>query len=282
MPNVCCLAVRKKGSDEQCKARALLGHTLCGRHAKCKHPVLWTEVNILKYKGLARIQARIRGWLVRRRLVLHGPGVLCRDSSLANEDELVSGEEKGRVHPFEYFAFYENGKVWWFSFESLWKWCSTNAVPVNPYTKVPITIEARRRLRALWAYRQRHKLPLPPDTKLHEERMWNLWNIICQIFEDCAFESSGGFDRTSLSKLTPVQYSMLFRILRDDLRIGLPRGNEIAVKYIEWCNRRMKTITQYPPRTYCLHCAYTIMYMMMRLKDPATIGFLILSALYRV
>lgn len=277
-----CLAVRKKGSREQCKARPILGHTLCGRHAKCKNPMLWSEVNREKDKGVVRIQALVRGWLVRRRLVVHGPGVLCRDSSLANDEELVTMEEKTRLYPFDYFGLYENGKVWWFSFDTLWKWCMSNAIPTNPYTKVPITLEARRRLRSIWSYRQRHKLPLPPETKVHDERMWNIWNLICQIFEDCAFESSGGFDRTSLSNLTPTQYSILFRILRDDLRIALPPTSEMCRKYTEWCNRRIKTITEYPPRTYCLHCAYTLMYMMMRVKDPYTIGFLILSALYRV
>ena len=94
---------------------------------------------------MVRAQALVRGWLLRKRLALGGPGVL-RRSLVTNDEDLVTCESKETIRPFEYFGFEENGKVWCFSFPSLWKWAVRSHQPVNPYTKVPLDIETRKRM----------------------------------------------------------------------------------------------------------------------------------------
>jgi hypothetical protein len=97
----------------------LKGHTLCGTHARAKNVTLWAEAHKGNTSGLRKAQGLIRGWLVRRRLRYAGPGVLCR-KNLANDEDLETCEESSKEHPFDYFAFEENGKVWWFHFPTLW------------------------------------------------------------------------------------------------------------------------------------------------------------------
>jgi hypothetical protein len=103
-----CAAVKKKGSTLQCTANAIFGHTCCGNHARAKNVTLWkdtfeNDVRIVKCQAVAR------GWFIRHHLRLAGPGVL-RRKGLANDDELVSGDEALRQHPFDYFAFVETIK----------------------------------------------------------------------------------------------------------------------------------------------------------------------------
>ena len=141
-----CASVRKRGSLDQCPLKALTGHTLCGVHARSKAVMLWAVVNQDKVGAATRVQAWIRGILLRRRLRLGGPGVL-RRTGLSNDDDLVTCESSDRQYPLDYFAFEENGKVWWFDFGTLWKWAQRSTEPANPYTKVPLSVETRTRLR---------------------------------------------------------------------------------------------------------------------------------------
>ena len=88
-----CASVRKKGSTDQCTARSLRGLTLCGRHAKCKTITLWADVHKKRGDGMIKTQALVRGWLLRKRLALGGPGVLSRKQT-TNDEDLVSYESK--------------------------------------------------------------------------------------------------------------------------------------------------------------------------------------------
>jgi len=265
-----CAAVRKKGSKEQCSARAYPGHTLCGRHARCKTVVLWTDANKDLSNRLVRIQARIRGWLLRSRLKLAGPGVLCR-KNLANDEDLETCEESSREHPLSYFAFEESGKVWWFSFPTIWKWCIRN--PTNPYTKVPLSTETRKRLRQLWYYHRKHKLPLPKGPPQFDERMRSYWNIIRQSLEDYGFGEL--YININFSK---NEYMSMFRMIRDDIPVTM--SNKAARERIDR-HLRVALSSMVPLQTYLLQCAYTLMICLMVPKDPYELAFTVLSAIYR-
>lgn len=144
-----CASVRKKGSLDQCPANALFGHTLCGSHARAHTTVLWADANASKTACIIKIQAFVRGGLLRKRLRLNGPGVLYR-SGLANDEDLVTCEDKERQDPLTYFAFNENGKVWWFDYATLSNWVYRSNIPLNPYTKVPLDIDTKRRMFQIW------------------------------------------------------------------------------------------------------------------------------------
>lgn len=266
-----CAAVRKKGSSDQCVAKAIAGHPFCGRHVRSKNVVLWKDANKDLSFRLVRVQALIRGWLLRKRLALAGPGVLCR-KNLANDEDLETCEESSREDPMSYFAFEESGKIWWFSFPTIWKWCIRN--PTNPYTKVPLSTSTRKRLRELWFYQRRRRLPLPKVPPQFEERNRVYWNVICQTFEDY------GFGEIHIDiRFSKNAYNTMFRMIRDDIQVTM--SNKTARDRVERHIRAALTSTS-PLNLYLLQCAYTLMVILMVPKDPYELAFTVLSAIFRV
>lgn len=272
-----CASVKKKGSTDQCSAKPLRGHTLCGTHARAKHVTLWCDAHKDRSKSLVRFQAIVRGWLVRRRLRYAGPGVLCR-KNLANDEDLETCEEASKENPYEYFAFEENGKVWWFHFPTLWKWCLRSEQPTNPYTKVPLSDDTRKRLRAIWGYCYRHKLSRPTEPETLNERLVGRWNIVCQLFADHGF---GNIDPRMFLRMGKYDYVAVFRFLRDDMEMVFSKNNNTKQYVIRNCNRMIYNASVVQSNMYILNSSYTLMIMLLYPKDPYILAFTILSALYR-
>jgi len=272
-----CASVRKAGSSEQCPARALVGHTLCGRHAKCKKAVLWADVHASRGTGLVRCQAVVRGWLVRRRLVVCGPGAL-RIKGCVNDEDPVTLERREDVHPFSYFGVEENGRVFWFEFDTLYKWCLRSPSPVNPFTKVRLSNNARTRLREGWSYRQRRGMLLPSESKHFRERVLGRWTILCQLFEDYGF---GEIDPTSFLSLTKSHYRTIFLIVRDDLSVSLPVKHPSRDALLRYCTRGIHVANTLSLQHYILQSVYTLLIMLTRQRDSYPVAFVVLSALYR-
>ena len=107
-----CNSCKNKNSTERCGSPALKNLQFCGKHVKSKTPRLWSVVNSAGDSAV-KIQKVWRGWIVRYLHDLSGPGVLKR-SLCHNEDDVITAEDK--VHPSNYFAFHEDGKVFWFDF----------------------------------------------------------------------------------------------------------------------------------------------------------------------
>ena len=269
-----CASVRKKGSVEQCRLKALVGHTLCGVHARSKVVTLWASANQEKVGPAIRIQAWARGCRVRHRLALAGPGVLKR-SGLSNDDDLVTCETSDRQSPMDYFAFEENGKLWWFDFATLWKWAQRSTEPSNPYTKVPLSPETRTRLRRMWSYRRRNRESIPPDSRDIQERLMMRWTIISQAVSDCGF---GSLPLQPFLELSMHQYLRIFRLLRDDVAATLP-GNTHASALIHRC---LITAWSMSPEHFVLQCSYALMAMLCHTQAPFPLAFCILSAIYRL
>jgi hypothetical protein len=269
-----CASVRKRGSLDQCPLKALNGHTLCGVHARTKSVTLWAVVNQGKVGAATRLQAWIRGVLLRRRLRLGGPGVL-RRTGLSNDEDLVTCESSDRQYPLDYFAFEENGKIWWFDFGTLWKWAQRSTEPANPYTKVPLSVETRTRLRKVWSYRRRHRELTPLDPRDVEERLTVRWTIISQAVSDCGF---GSLPVQPFLQLGTHDYVRMFRFLRDDVAATLP-GNVHAGALIHRC---LMTAWSMSPDQIALQCSYALMAMLCHTETPFPLAFCILSALYRL
>jgi hypothetical protein len=273
-----CASVRKKGSEDQCPAKCLRGMVVCGRHARCKTITLWADIHKKKGDGMLRVQALVRGWLVRRRLLLAGPGVLSRKQT-TNDEDLVSYESKENVHPFAYFAFTENGKVWWFEFSTLWKWCARSNEPVNPYTKVPIDNETLKRLHASWSYRYRHKLGLPDEPTNTQDRLHVRWNILCALFSNYGF---GPVEPRVFEEMTKLQYYTMFRFIHDDIEIVMSDRDPYKQFILRMCVRAQQCVHALQTDLYILQSTYTLMILLLRLKDPYILAFTVLSALYRI
>lgn len=272
-----CSSVKKKGSTDQCNIRPVFGHILCGRHARMSEPVLWADVHQGKSKTITKCQALVRGWLVRYRLRMGGVGVL-RRGNLINDEELLTMESKEKQCPYDYFSITENGKTWWFDFDTLYKWCLQSHIPTNPYSKVPLQKEARIRLRNIWRHRQQHKIQLPEESLVFEERVNGRWNILCQVFEDYGF---GVIHPKLFSRMGRLNYSIMFQMIGDDIQVAI--GDKVVYKpRIQWLIRRMGSIYYtVPVSQYILQSLKTLMLMTSIPKDPYILIFTILSALYR-
>ena len=270
-----CASVRKKGSRDQCPTHAMKGHRLCGRHARMKSPVLWTSLHTTS--PVVRLQALVRGFLLRKRLALAGPGVLHR-ADLANDEDVFTCESKVRQHPMEYFSFEEGGKLWWFDVGSLWTWSARSLEPVNPYTKTPLTLDTRKRLRAIWGHAYRMRLIFPLGGKTFDEILTLRWNVLSQIFRDNGFLD---VHPQSFLRFSRAEYGAMFALLHQDLLVVLSERDPCRDKILRLCRRGMSIRPAVGNEAYILHSGLLLLLMLSVPKDPYVLVFSILSAFFR-
>jgi hypothetical protein len=239
--------------------------------------VLWKDIHSKRYAGLPKLQAWIRGWMLRKRLQLAGPGVL-RRTGLMNDDELITGIEKERQSPLDYFAFEENGKIWWFSFSSMWTLCSNTFVPTNPYTKVPFSNETRKRLREIWFYNMRHRLPQPEESRVYNDRMERRLNVLCQIFVENGFLDVHPTNFTDFQK---SDYASAFEFLIRDIEVVFPAKDSFRSRAMGRCDHMRNLNRSSHSENYILQSPFTFLYLLSLHKDAYKMAFSILSALYR-
>lgn len=273
-----CVAIRNQKGKEQCPHSALHRHVLCGRHAKCKNPILWTSLHQDKHTMVTKIQARVKGWLIQRRLKRSGSGVLSR-KLLMNDDDLVTCVSKEREHPFDYFGFIENGKQWWFHFKTIWTWSLRSSTPTNPYTKVPLDKETRIRLREMWAYNRRTHYDLPLEPLGFTERLRGRWNLICQIFEDNGF---GHIKPETFMNMTKADYIVMFQFMMDDLEVTLPATSLTKQISKRYCLGALSGSSISLNNHFILQSAYTLLLILTSARDVYIPTYVTLSALYRV
>ena len=271
-----CASVKKRGSKDPCTSTALIGHTLCGRHARMKDPELWVAFH--PTPPITKVQALFRGWLVRNRLSHAGFGVLSR-KGLANDEDIITFNEKERVHPMDYISFEENGKHWWFEFGSLWTWCMRNYTPVNPYTKVPLKAETRKRLRAIWGYKKRNLEPVPLESEVFIDRVRHRLNILTQHFADYGFVE---VYPEHFIDFTRNDYKTMFILLNRDIETVIPASDPFRQRIAMLCGNRAFAPNVFQKDTlFILNCLNTLLHIITFYRDPYTITFSILSVLYR-
>ena len=271
-----CASVKKRGSKDPCTSTALIGHTLCGRHARMKDPELWVAFH--PTPPITKVQALFRGWLVRNRLSHAGFGVLSR-KGLANDEDIITFNEKERVHPMDYISFEENGKHWWFEFGSLWTWCMRNYTPVNPYTKVPLKAETRKRLRAIWGYKKRNLEPVPLESEVFIDRVRHRLNILTQHFADYGFVE---VYPEHFIDFTRNDYKTMFILLNRDIETVIPASDPFRQRVAMLCGNRAFAPNVFQKDTFfILNCLNTLLHIITLYRDPYTITFSILSVLYR-
>ena len=270
-----CVSIKKKGSVEQCTASHLLGHTMCGRHARMKDPVIWATLH--KTPKLAKFQALFRGWMVRRFLRLCGPGVLAR-SNVINDEDLVTCEEKNKQHPFDYVGIEENGKVWWFDFGTIYTWSSQSVEPVNPYSKTPLSIDVRRRLREIWRCKHQRREPLPKESTIATERMRTRWNLLCQIFREYGFVD---VHPNMFINTIKANYYAMFHMIQDDIQVSVGDKSYYKDRVLRLCSTMIRSLHATDSVRYALASQIGLYIMMMKPKDPYIVIFAIMSALHR-
>lgn len=213
-----CLSCKNRYTTERCSSPCLRTMIVCKRHAKCKRPRFWFEANDGVMNSVINIQRIWRGFMTRNRIVLAGPGVLKR-SLCNNEDEVITCIHKSKQHPFDYFSFEEDEKVYWFDQRTMAQWAHQNQRVMNPYTRQAIPIEALARLRELLYIRSKVKVPIYHSSSVIPttlvDRRDLRWLRICQILQEHHF----GFLRNEhFTSFGMGQLGSFVNFLREDMR----------------------------------------------------------------
>lgn len=274
-----CVACRNKKSNDRCDSRAIVGLAFCGQHAKSKNVRVWYEVNHIDDK-VTLISKIWRGYAVRNRIKLAGPGVLKR-GICHNEEELVLAEPKETVHPFDYFAFEEDGKVWWFDIRSIMSICRTSLIPANPYTRQPLSQEARHRARRIYKYRINNKLPLyhHPFPKMSVMQLIeHQWMKVCQNMHECGFDD---ITPNAILSLNQTQIFTILCLMIDDLiAIKYTHTNPLKSRYYKYLQILRNDRHNFFSRDYPdLHFAGSIISILNDMTDSFPICFSFASAL---
>ena len=262
-----CAALRNKKSTDQCGSTALLGHTVCGVHARCKTVHYWADANRDKINRFVKVQALYRGWRVRHVLTLAGPGVL-RRGECVNDEDLATFEHKNKQEPFNYFGLVEDGRVWWFDFSTAWECLTRTVSPKNPYTQTPIGHSDLARLRTFHLYRRRHQMSVPPPARDLKENIVRRWTILSQIFRGFGFED---VHPEQFANLTRENLRVAFRFLSDDVR-AMHRPNRRLIALVARGIEYSATSSVN---------SLNIMTIMLTDSQAYDVVFLLLSALYR-
>ena len=275
-----CIGCKNKDSYDRCPTASITGLAFCGRHVKSKSVRIWHVVNRVDDKVI-KISKIWRGFAIRRLLKLAGPGVLKR-SVCHNDEELVSFEHRDSIHPLDYFSFEEGGKIWCFDIRSIISCLNAALVPVNPYTRTPLTVETRRRIREIYRYRLQYRKPIyhsPPANKSRQDLLDFNWMRICQILAENGFEDvhHNQFLAISRSQL----YTLLVFIMRDMQALASehPKSSK-RYRYHAVLKREQDHFynLQYP----LLHFGNLFLMLLNDSVEAYNLCFILMSALYRV
>lgn len=169
---------------------------------RVRTPRVWSEVNNVA-PGLVLIQKMWRGYRVRKWIREAGEGALCR-RLCHNDEDVATLESKLTLSPLDFFSFRENDKLWWFDVHTIAKYASANLVPMNPYTREPLSIDTRRRLRAICLRRKLTYAASVPQ----------LWLEVCQVLEENGFEKVNPVIFESLNR---TQYTVFLNLMKGDI-----------------------------------------------------------------
>lgn len=279
-----CASCKNKNSTDQCTSKPLKGMILCGRHAKVKNLRLWKNVNSLDDKAIT-IQKIWKGYLVRHWLKNAGPGVLNR-SVCHNSEELVTMEEKRSVDPFDYFSFEESGKVYWFDVRSISEYCMLKVDPINPYTREPLSIDTRRRLRQVCIKRHRKNLNNMhniSDKRSVDEIIASTWTHVCQIITENGFFEMSPLYFTSLNKTRLLVFNTI--IQKDLVAWAAQHTSKLSRRhrYVFWMKRLLSEFfNEVDIKRLSYLTGRVLVTVLNDCSDNYEVCFIIMSALHRL
>jgi len=280
-----CASCKNKTSFDQCTSLALKGLLFCGKHIKCREKRIWAVLNGNNTKAVI-IQKHWRGYFIRQKLRLAGPGVLNR-KDCHNTEELVTMDSKTEVHPLDYFAFREADKLYWFDIRSLYQYVRNTSRPINPYTRQPLTLDDRKRLRKLCQIRKRQSI-----FNLHAEPVYSdfsdlvgkKWLDVSQIIEENGFDDMNHLLFCSLNK---TQLYIFINFIHLDLVAYAAEHttpNTSRKKYVEWMKTLISKFVKY--KYASLQASYNVARSLLSIlndsPEPYTLCFIIISSVCRM
>jgi hypothetical protein len=228
------------------------------------------------------IQKIWRGFFIRRLLKLAGPGVLKREVC-SNTEEVFSFDEKHEVHPFDYFAFEENGKVYWFDVRTMLQTMSTSTDLKNPYTREDLSSETRKRIHQLYIYRLRRKLPIshtePPLRTIHEILTHRFIHVSHVLQANDLFD----VNPNTFMALGPIGvrfYTMKLIELFKEWSDEKPTPISNRKKYVDYLQNIFARFQNIEYNQYLYVLSSVLLFILYDSKDPFQPCFIIMSAFH--
>lgn len=275
-----CISCKSKTSSERCPNRSIIGLSFCGKHVRSPTKRIWHVENKVDCSATI-IQKCWRGYTVRYRLRLAGTGVL-RRSLCHNDEDVVTFESKDKQHPFDYFSFEEDGKVWWFDILSIIGCLNSNLIPTNPYTRQALNMDTRNRLRQIYKYRLHNRLPIahsPASKKSYNELIETQWMKITQILHENGFDDANPNHFLSLDNRN--MFILLDYIYRDMTALAMEHPS--SSKRYRWASAIKRERDIFHMNQYAnLQTSTLILSLLNAMNEPYPFCFILMSALFRV
>ena len=271
-----CASCKNKNSNEQCSSYSIKGFLFCGKHLKMKKKRLWADVAPNRNEVIL-IQKIWKGYYIRKRLKLAGEGVFKR-SICNNEEELVTMESKNKIDPFDYFSINEGDKIYCFDICSINQWIRTSST--NPYTRQPLDLKDRARMRELCRVRRRMGIP-----SLHQSdhSLSSKWIEICQIIEENGFFDMNHLFFQNLSRNSLNDFMMI--VLQDLIAYAGEHSTKSRRHlYIEWMKFRVENFKKHHISSinFSEKIANTLLVILYDCVNNYDICFIIVSARCRL
>jgi len=276
-----CKSCKNSKSTEQCSSPALKNLSFCGKHAKVSKPRLWIEVNPTGPQATL-IQKIWRGWITRYRIDIAGPGVLNR-KICHNEEDVVTYTEREKIHPLDYFGFFEDEKVFCFDVRSIFQLSIEKLQPENPYTRQQLTLDTRKRLKDVIYRRGIRHISIFHDKMYlaNEEKVFDMrWMMISQFLEEHLFMDLNPMFFTALNRTQLWEFTALLRNSLLQWAKEHSNPNSRRIMYYIWANMcwKRQTLSVESEKEVCQYVGKALLKMLMDSKKPYDICFKILSA----
>lgn len=278
-----CLSCVSETNTERCKNVAAKSCIFCSKHMKKKKIHHWIDKHPEIRRNVIKFQSIWRGFYIRYILKLAGKGVLKR-SICHNDEEFVTMESKTSIHPFDYFSFEQDGKVWCFDQKCMIEWSEKNVEVTNPFNRQKLSNDDVRRLRKLRLYRERKHLKVVHseiDERTIEETRDLRWLRIVQIINECGMDDSAHPNHFIGMKLE--ENVGFVNNLVDQVREWVYTTDDDQTRKFR-CYKVLKTLRNvvhmYSNETELNNnTAGLILWCLNELKDPTYFVFFILSAM---
>ena len=261
----------------------------CGTHMRSKTPRYWMTENPAIARGILRAQARWRGYWVRYKLKLAGPGVLKR-SVCHNDDEMMTCDSKTEISPSDYFSVEENGKVWWFDQRTMIEWSQKSLEIRNPFTRTLLSPEDASRLRNLYIIRKKGGVPVIHTSEVTTQSPIDIrdlrWMRVVQVLNECGFSDmihhenfiGMSYSQTRIFLVSLVE-SMRWWMYEKMGDLDPYSAGSKRAKYYTWFRAIRNTMPAYADMIQISRdVAGTLLAALNDIKNPTELSFYILGA----
>lgn len=190
-------------------------------------------------RRIVRMQAVIRGWLVRNTLRLHGPGAL-KVEVCANEYDPVTLTPVADIPPRQFYSYKNcNGKIYGFDVHSIKTLLDMNQTR-NPFNREEFPDNVRRGVRICWAAsRGCHAQPDKQDMTLARRAF--------QLFHDIYLLTGNFADERWFLDLSRNEFIEMYKYLYDLWNSISPA---LRSQYVPRTNRLFGQINEVYSRQY--------------------------------